>query len=294
MKIKTLILAALLIMTAVFAIACGEDETTTDAGDPVATTTAAATTTAKKTTKATTTVATTTEATTAKREITFDIPSKLPDGKAYDATLIFDGTEDTSSVTDATKGADKGTTYDIFTLANGNKVFAYHQKTTYAQASVQFAPYKFAGNETGILFYMDTSLVAATDEDVLTSCYGPRFCIDTAWYQPGSHNNSVLKQPTLAHNYVYTLLDGTANWVKTENHDNCRVVVGAGFKGWIYIPLDQLSDGGGNAQTLTDYIATYPGECELSKFQVYAGKTPLPAEGTADVYFDNILIVKSK
>lgn len=292
MKFKTLILAALLIMTAVFAIACGEDETTTESGDPVVTTTAAATTTAKKTTTKATTV-TTTVATTAKREITFDIPSKLPDGKAYDATLIFDGTEETSSVTDATKGADKGTTYDIFTLANGNKVFAYHQKTTYAQASIEFAPYRFAGDETGILFYMDTSLVAATD-DVLTSCYGPRFYIDATWYQPGSHSNSVLKQPTLAHNYVYTLLDGTAEWVKTENHDNCRVVVGAGFKGWIYVPLNQLSYNGENAQTLPDYIATYPGECELSKLQVYAGKTPIPTEGTADVYFDNILIVKSK
>lgn len=293
MKFKTLALAALLLMTAVFAIACGEDETTTESGDPVVTTTAAATTTAKKTTTKATTV-TTTVATTAKREITFDIPSKLPDGKAYDATLIFDGTEETSSVTDATKGADKGTIYDIFTLANGNKVFAYHLKTTYAQASIEFAPYKFAGDETGILFYMDTSLVAATADDVNTTTYGPRFYIDATWYQAGSHSNSVNKQPTLAHNCVYTLLDGTAEWVKTENLDNCRATVGVGFKGWIYVPVDQLSYNGENAQMLADYIATYPGECELSRMMVYAGKTPIPAEGTAEVYFDNILVVKSK
>ena len=294
MKFKLFVALMLVLLAVVCVISCGTEETTTAEQNPEVTTTAAATTTKKTTTKATTTVATTTEATTAKREITFDIPAKLPDGKSYDATLVFDGTEADSFATETTKGADKGTTYDIFTLANGNKVFAYHLKTTYAQASIEFAPYKFAGDETGILFYMDTSLVAATADDVNTTTYGPRFYIDATWYQAGSHSNSVNKQPTLAHNCIYTLLDGTAEWVKTENLDNCRATVGVGFKGWIYVPIDQLSYNGENAQMLGDYIATYPGECELSRMMVYAGKTPLPAEGTAEVYFDNILVVKSK
>ena len=295
MKFKTLCIIMLVMLATVFAVACGgEDDTTTAEanGDPNVTTTAATTTTTKETTTKATTAATTT-VTTQKREITFEIPSKLPDGKTYDATLLFDGTEADNTISDQ-KAVDKGNSFDIFTVGS-NKVFAYHAKATYSQAALNFTPYKFAGDETGILFYMDTSLVAADDADAVTSAYGPRFKIDSTWYQAGSHSNSVMKQPTLAHNYIYKLLDGTAEWVKIENHDNCRAVFGAGFKGWVYIPLDQLSYNGENAQTLPDYIATYPGECELTSFMVYAGKTGIPAEGTtAEVYFDNLLIVKSK
>lgn len=291
MKIKTLLALALVLVMAIFVVACGEDETTTEGTNPEGT---VATTTKATTTKATTTkktTVTTTIATTAKREIKFEIPAKLPDGKAYDATLIFDGTEADSKVGSTQKENGTGATYDIFTLADGNKVFAYHIKKDWMEANVEFAPYRFAGTETGVLFYADISASKANE----LACVGPRLRIDTQWYQVGSHSNSIERQPESTHNYGYVLPDGTAEWIKAENYSNCRLATGSQFKGWIYVPFTQLSQNGGNAQSLTDYIIAFPGECEFDSVMFYVGNVN-KADGaeSSDLYFDNFLIVTAK
>lgn len=290
MKIKTLLALALVLVMAIFVVACGEEETTTAGSDPEG---PAATTTKATTTKATTTkktTVTTTKVTTAKREITFDIPAKLPDGKSYDATLIFDGTEANNTI--GTKKQDgTGATYDIFTLADGNKVFAYHIMKDWMEGSVVFDPYIFSGEEDGFLIYCDVSQTKPNEK----ACLGPRLKIDSTWYQIGSHANSLEKVPESAHNYGYYLLDGTAEWVKAENYSNCRLAVPAQFKGWIYMPFDQVSMDGANAQTLTDYIVAYPGVCEFTEVMIYNGNIA-PAEGaeSSDCYFDNFLVVTTK
>ena len=295
MKIKSLFALLVVLAAAVFAVACGGGTDTTVAPGtdaPGATTTKATTTkvtTTKKTTTKKTTVVTT-AATTLPREITFSIPAKLPENKAYDATLIFDGSETDVVITDQ-KAVDKGSSYDIFTQANGNKVFAYHIADNYMQANLNLGPYVFSGTETGYMFYADYTQI----KPKTPLCLGPRLKVDGQWFQSGSHNNSIMKKPDEMHYYGYYLSDGDIEWVKTENYDNCRLVVPDYFKGWIYVPFTQMSHNGDGLLLLSDQITSYPGECIMEGFMIYNGGT-LVADGatTSDCYFDNILVVTAK
>ena len=324
MKFKIFTVLTLILAATVFAISCGEDETTTAesvetttaaATTTVATTTAATTTaatttaatttaattkattaaTTKATTVATTTAATTTAATTTAATTTVapvanspKSPSKLPGGAGYTSVVIFDGNKESYSMSCNDK---ENSSVDITTLPNGNKVFAYHLAADYKYGALGELDYEITGNEKGLLFYMDAS---DTGSDTHPR-YGLLLRIGSVWYQVGSKANDIMNAPDTVHNYAYYFEDGSNEWVKTENYDNCRVVLTNQFKGWIYVPFTQLSQNGGNAQSLTDYIIAFPGECELDSVMFYVGNVN-KAEGaeSSDLYFDNFLIVTAK
>lgn len=292
MKLKTLLAMMLVLVATVFAIACnGGDDTTATPGTDAPGGTTAATTTKATTTKVTTTkktTVTTTRATTLPREITFEIPAKLPNGKAYNSVLVFDGTEESAAVVKTKDGG----TYDIFTKADGNKVFAYHITKDWMEATVAFDPYFFSGEEDGMLFYADISQTKADE----LACIGPRITVYGSAYQAGSHNNSIERQgDAVEHNHAYYLADGAVDWVQTFNYSNCRVAVPSQFKGWLYLPFDQLSQSGNNIETLANFIASYPGECDLTQVEFYTGHVAPPeGAGTVDCYFDNFIVVTEK
>ena len=328
MKFKAFCVMLFVLLSVSLVISCGggADTTATPETDPPAvTTTAGQTTTAVKTTqsttKATTTatvkattaattkasVGTTVAATTTRKPITKvtvirtttvatttvspyeNVPTALPNGSAFDSTVIFDGNAESYATLNGK--TDNGSTYDITTLPDGNKVFAYHVKKVQLYGTIS-VDYTFNGNEAGFLFYLDASNSAPYHE----TCFGPLFNIG-GWNQTGSHANSIMRAPDEEHNYIYYLTDGTTEWVKSENYDNCRAIVGSQFSGWIFVPLDQLSMGGTNEDFVEagDVLTYFRVYCPAGLFgQDGDGNYPKTSDTAVDIYFDNLMVVTAK
>lgn len=324
MKFKLFVALMLVLLAVVCVISCGEEETTTaepevttaatttEATTTAATTTAATTTaatttaatttkatTTKATTKATTTAATTTAATTTAATTTaatttaapvasspYDkVPTLTPDGEEFDSLVIFNGNKESYSMS----CNDKNSRVDITTLPDGNKVFAYHLAADYKYGALGELDYEFNGREDGLLFYMDAS---DTGEDTHPR-YGVNLRIGSQWYQLGTKSNDISNAPDAVHSYMYYMVDGTDEWVKTENYDNNRCVLTNQFKGWIYVPFDQINYKKDATAPDEEPITTNGNVIKF--FRMYTGKN-LVREGDdlADIYFDNIIVVTSK